>query len=354
MENIFTYPETVTLIDAVNQFKPPATYLVDNFFSQKLPVAKTSWVGLEYKKGKRILAPYIVRGSKGVLINRDRADAKFYSAPMTGGRRVITIKEAEMRRFGEEPLYSQLTPQDRAAQMVAEDLRELTDIIYNRRNKMAADILLGEKLKISGYADDGEVILEDEIDFGFTNVKTPATLWNASASKIYEDLLEYCDQIAEDTGTLPKMLVCGKNVEEYLMKNAQIKNWLLVSNNKNLTIASLQPKYISPQTRYLGTIPALGLEIYSYLETYFDTDSKTVKPFIPANTAILISPSMGKQIFGAISLVDKNVGWQTYAAEIVPKYSINENDNITALSVYSRCILAPNDIDSWITIKTCG
>ena len=353
MENIFNMP-TVTLIEAVNQFKPPATFLVDKFFGQKMPVSNTSFVAVEFKKGKRILAPYIVRGSKGVLINRDSSEAKFYSAPMMGGRRVITVQEIEKRQFGETPVFSPLSPEERAAQMVADDLKSLTDIIYNRKNKMAADILLGEKLKISGFADDGENIVEDEIDFGFTNIQTPSTLWSNSAANIYQDLQNACDKIAEDTGSLPTMLLVGKNVEKYLLANKEIKDWLLVSNNKNLTIANLQPKYISPQTRYLGTIPALGLEIYSYLETYLDTETNTVKPFIPANTAIVISENIGKQLFGAISLVDKNAGFQTYAAEIVPKYSINEADNITSLSVFSRTLLVPNDIDSWITIKTCG
>ena len=353
MENIFNIP-TVTLIDAVNQFKAPATFLVDKFFSQKMPVSNTSFVAVEFKKGKRLLAPYIVRGSKGVLINRDTAEAKFYSAPMMGGRKVITVQEIEKRQFGETPIFSPLTPQERAAQMTAEDLKSLTDIIYNRKNKMAADILLGEKLVIKGYADDGTTILEDTIDYGFTNIQTPSTLWNSSSANIYQDLQNACDKIAEDTGVLPTMLLVGKNVEKYLLANKEIKDWLLVSNNKNLTIASLQPKYISPQTRYLGTIPALGLEIYSYLETYFDTETKSVKSFIPADTAIVISENIGKQLFGAISLVDKTAGFQTYAAEIVPKYSINEDDNITSLSVYSRTLLVPNDIDSWVTIKTCG
>ncbi len=354
MFNPFAVKETVTLIDAVAQFKPRATYLADTFFSQKMPVATTSYVGVEYKKGKRLLAPYIVKGSKGVSINRDTADAKFYSAPMMGGKRIITIKELEMRQFGETPIFSTLTPQDRAAAMQAQDLKDLTDIIYNRKNKMAADILSTGKVTIQGYADDGVVVIEDEIDFNFSNTKTPSTLWNNSSATIYGDLKECCDKIAEDTGTLPTMLLCGPNVEEYLIANKEIRDWLLVSNNKNLTMASFQPRYTSPQTRYLGYIPALGLEIYSYLETYYDSESGTVKPFIPDKTALVISPAMGRQLFGAISLMDKTAGVQTYSAELVPKYSINEDANTMSLAVYSRCLLVPNDISSWYVIKTCG
>lgn len=347
MENFYKMP-TVTLLQAMDQIKSPATYLVDQFFKNKMPVANSSMVAVEYRKGKRLLAPFITRGTKGVHFNRQKADARIYSAPMTGGRRTFSIQELELRQFGEQPLYSSVTPQERAAKMIADDLRELTDMIYNRRNKIAADILVEGKTLISGYDENNQAI-EDEIDFNFTNKKSVA--WKNSATSIYKDLREGCDKIAEGTGTLPKILLCGKNVEDYLLKNAEIKDWLLISNNKNLNIASIEPKYLAPQVRYLGYLPSLGLEIYSYLETYYDAEAGQVQPFIPADTAILLSPDTGDQLFGAISLVERNSGVVTYASEIVPQYQIDDLNQQISLSVYSRCLLVPRDVDSWFTFS---
>ncbi len=347
------FTDTVTLIKAVSNFKTPATYLVDTFFTNKMPVAVTSHVAVEYRSGKRILAPYIVKGSRGVAVSREVANANFYVAPMTGGRRILTVEELEMRQFGEQPVFSNLTPQERAAQVQAQDLVDLQNMILNRRNKMAADILLVGKVEISGFADDGRTIKQDEIDFGFENIITPTVLWNNASADILGDLRDAVDKIAEESGELPDIMVCGKNVEKYLLQNTEIKDMLMISERSNLTIASLNPQYIAPQTRYLGYINSLGLEVYSYLETYFDDELNQTVPFIPANSVIIAKAKKGKQIFGAVSLVEGG-GLQTYAAEFVPKYLNDEINNQLSLAMYSRCILAPDEISSWVHIKTCG
>lgn len=350
MNNIFGITDTITLIEAVEQFKKPATYLTETFFNQKMPVANTSWIGFEVFKGKRQLAPHIVRGGRGKDIGRENVDAKFYSAPMVGPRRVIGIKDMEMRMIGEQPIFSTLKPEERAAAMQARDLQDLLARIENTKNKMCADILTTGRYVVSGYADDGERVIEDTIDYGFTNVKTASPTWDNANAKIYDDLEYCCDKIAEDTGELPTMLLCGANVEKYMLANKEIRDWLLVNNRQNLTMASLQPKYLAPQTRYLGTLTALGLEMYSYLETYWDDATQSVKPFIPADTAIVIKPGKGKQLFGAITLMD-DAGPKTYAAENVPVYDVDKRANAMSLTVYSRFLMVPEDVSDWYVIQ---
>lgn len=347
MTNIFEIRDTVTLLQAVELMKPAASYLTDTFFSQKMPVSNTSMVAVEYRKGKRILAPYIVKGSRGVNMARQNAFAKMYDAPMVGPRRVFTVSDLEKRQFGEIPIYSQLTPQERAASMQARDLQDLLLMIRNRQNQMSADILTTGKTTIKGYADDGKTFVEDTIDFQFSNVKTPPTLWSDPSAKIYDDLKDGIELIAEETGSLPTMLLCGSGIEKCLLNNKELKEWLGIANRQNWTMASVQPKYLAPQNRYIGTISALGLEIYSYYETYTD-ETGAIKPFIPANTAILISPGIGKQLFGAVTLIDRSAGVQTYAAENVPRYIIDEINQEMSLAVYSRFIMVPDDISSWV------
>lgn len=350
MTNLFAVEDTVTLIKAVELMKPKATYLLDRYFSQKMPVAKTSWVGLEYKKGKRLLAPYVVSGSRGAVIGRDSAEARFYSAPMIGGLRIISVKELEMRQFGEQPLYSALTAEERQAEMQGRDLRELKDMLSNRRNQMAAELLQTGKVRISGYADDGVEVVEDEIDYNWSGLRTPPISWDNSNAHIYQDLKDAVESIAESTGVFPTLMICGKNIEKYLLNNKEIKEWLEISNRTNWTMASFAPRYVSPQTRYIGQISALGLEIHSYLESYTD-DGGQLRTFIDADTAIISTADIGKQMYGAVTFIDRQSGARTYAAEEVPIYTINEESQQMSLGVYSRTILVPNDVESWITIK---
>lgn len=353
MENIFGITDTFTLLGAVEQIKTPANYLTQTFFPNKMPTANTSWVAVEFKKGKRLLAPYIVRGSRGVNVSRDTAQARMYTAPMMGARRIISLQDVEQRMFGETPVYTTMTPEERAARMQARDLTELLAMIENRKNKICADILQTGKTVIQGYADDGQTYIEDEIDFQFDGIVTPTTTWDNAGATIYSDLRAACDRIAENTGTLPTLMLCGKNVEQYLINNTEIFKWLQILNPANLTMANFAPKYTAPQARYIGTIPALGLEIHSYLETYYDESDKKVKPFIDPDVAIVCNPGRGYQLTGAITLLESGQ-YHTYAAEYVPHYTFNDEANQTALAVYSRFIAVPDNLDDYVVIKTKG
>ena len=352
MENIFLTTDTVTLIQATELLKTPANYLTQTFFPNKLPTANTSQVAVEFKKGKRLLAPFVVHGARGVNVVRDRSQAKMYTAPMMGARRIISGQDIEMRMFGEQPIFTTMTPEERAAAMQARDLTELLAMLENRKNKISADILQTGKTVIQGFADDGQTIIEDEIDFQFDGVQTVPKAWSDPAASIYDDLRKACDRIAENTGTLPTMLLCGKNVEKYLLNNKEIFKWLTIMNANNLTMMNFAPRYSAPQARFIGTIPALGLEVHSYMETYFDETDGTVKPFIDPDVAIVCNPGRGYQMTGAITLLEEGGQFRTYAAEYVPHYTFNVEANQTALAVFSRFIAVPDNLDDIVTIKT--
>ena len=349
--DIFAIKDTYSLVQAVELIKKPASFLVDTFFPQKLPTAPTSFVAVEYRKGKKTLAPYIVKGAKGVNIARDGSNVRYYAAPMVAPRRVISMQDIELRQFGEAPIYSQMTPAERAAAMQARDFNELLAMIQNRKNKMAADILQTGKTTIKGYADDGQTVEIDEINFNFGGLLPVSNSWSNAAADIYGNIYAAVEKIGEDTGELPTVMLCGKNVERALLKNNEIKDWLMIPNRENLAMMSLTPNFQSPNVRYIGNLQSLGLEVYSYLETFTDDDG-TVKPFLDPNTVIIATPGKGKQLSGAITLLNgATKQFETVIAEYVPHYSVNEESMQTSLTIFSRFLLVPDVIDSWATLK---
>lgn len=347
MQNIYNLP-TVTLIGAVELFKTPASYLLDTFFSTKLPTANSSWLAVEYKKGKRSLAPYVVKGAKPMTVDRDGSYSKFYNAPMIGAKRIITAADLEMRLFGETPVYGTMSDADRANKIIADDLVELQRIIQNKKNYMAAELLQTGKILVEGYADDGRTIQTDLIDFDFSNISTVSASWATTSTDIYKDIYNAVNKIAEDVGELPDIMVVGKNVEQYILNNKTTKDWLMIPNAQYAAFNNLAPKYISPQSRYIGRINSLGLEMYSYLETYYD--GTQIKPFLDEDTVIIGIGGRGKQLSGAITLLESG-NWNTYAAEYVPHYTYSDRDNESSLALYSRFIPVPDVIDSWVTLK---
>ena len=342
--------DTYELIGTVEQIKPPASYLVDTFFPNKMPVSYSSWVSVEYRKEGRMLAPYVVRNGKGVNINRGTSRIKNYKAPMVAPRRTIGLGDIELRQFGEQPVFSSVRPEDRAARMQAQDLVELRRLIYNTMNKQAADILQTGKTKIRGYADDGVTVDVDEIDFEWNGLIRPTTDWDQAGASIYDDLRAASERIQEDSGYIPTLMLCGKNVEKYLLNNDEMFKWIQIPNRQNLAMVSFEPHYTTPQARFIGHISALNLEVISYSETFTDDDGQ-VKPFIDPDTVIIANPNRGKQLYGAITYMDTAGNWQSVAANEVPVYLFDSNAQQSSLTIYSRFVLVPDVLEDWLCLR---
>ena len=349
MDNIWQIRETHELIGAVERIKKPEKYLSNLFFPNHL-TSLSDVVTLEYLKGNRRLAPYVVRGGRPLNMARDKSRVRMYKAPMIGAKRIIGLEDISGRIFGEQPIYSSKTPEDRAAEMQARDLTELMATLENRREQMAAELLTTGKLTVKGYADDGQVIEADTIEFTSGVPTTVNTSWDNAGAKIYDDLKAVSDTIQEDAGLVPTVMICGGNVESYMLNNTEMKTWFDISSRENLKMVSFEPHYTSPQARYIGTLNALNLEIYNYGATYLDDDGQ-VKPFIPADHVIIGVPSRGKFLFGAVTYLDSTGSWQTAAAENIPVYNFNVESQATSLTVYSRCLPMPEVIDDFICLK---
>lgn len=343
--------DTLQMMQVIDRAKAPASFLLDTFFPQIPSVATTEMIGVEYRKGARKLAPFLSAGS-GVEVGRDESDIRFYKPPIMAPKRIITGYDVNGRAFGEQILGSK-TPAERASELQARDFRELQAMIINRKNKMAADILVHGEVTISGFADDGKTAKSDKITYsGWTQETTAGVDWDTAGADILSDITEMSYAIQESAGMIPTVMLCGKNVQTYMLNNNTMHNFLAIANRENVAIASIQPRLTAPQVGYIGKISALNLEMYSYMETYVDDDGN-VKPFLGDNEVIIAIPGRGRQLHGAVTLVDgRSKTMNTYAGIYVPKYSADETVNSLELTMYSRCILAPETVDDWGVIHT--
>ena len=353
MNNIWAITDTVSLIGVVEKIKTPATFLTDVMFPIRMPVSVSKYIAVEYRKENRVLAPYVVEGATGVNLNREGSQVKVYSPPLLAPRRTIGLNDIERRQFGETPIVSTLTAEERANQMLAMDLVSELRTLQNRKNEMASKILQYGEVTIKGYADGNDTPKVDKIKFDWNGRSAPLISWDNANATIYADIKAASDKIQEDSGIVPTIMICGRNVEKYLLKNTELLNWLMIQNRTNLAMASFAPQFTFPQARYIGTLNALGLEVYSYYETYIDDDGQT-KPFIDDDTVIIGVPGRGRQLYGAISYMDNNGDWLTAAAENVPVYNFNTAAQVSSLTVYSRCLLIPEDTGDWVTLKVKG
>ena len=258
--NPWVINDTYELIKLVETIKKPAKFLADTFFSETNQSVRDVFA-VESRKAGRMLAPFIFEGINAKDVARFPHSTRLYRAPMIAARRTITLNDITERAFGEQPMFSNLTPEDRAAQMQARDLVELMNMVENRRAAMIAELLQTGKVTVTGELEDGTE-KTDVIDYQWDGLISVDTAWSNDAADIYTDLKDASERIQENTGTIPTLAICGKNVEKYLLANEELYRWLLIPNRQNVALMNLEPQYKQPQLRFLGYLAALGLELY--------------------------------------------------------------------------------------------
>ena len=166
----FDINSTRSLLGVINRAYPPNSLLVNTFFPNAITYS-SEYLDVDFKKGGRSMAPFVVPGSQGVNMQRDGFETKSYKAPLMKPKRVLTAEQLQKRLAGES-VYSGRTPQQRAEEYRAEDIKELTDMCTRTEEYMAAKLLIDGSYTINGYADDGKTQKIDTISFNFTQKQT--------------------------------------------------------------------------------------------------------------------------------------------------------------------------------------
>lgn len=345
------FDDTRVLLAAVERAVKPTTTLIDTFFPN-MQTFNTEVVDMEYREGGRAMAPFVVPGTKGVNMARNGSTIRSYKAPLMKPKRTIEPADILMRGFG-ETVYSTKTPEERAAEIRARDLNELVDMCVRRQEWMAAQLLLNGSYSIEGYADDGKAQKVDTISFpGFKNKKTLSgtDTWDNSTASIYDDIAEVSQKISRAAGEIPTVAICSNTVEKYLLNNEQILKYLMIPSRDNMALMSIQPQLIRPDLRRIGFISALNLELYAYDGGYLDADGNFV-PYIPDDNIIIGVKGKGRRLFGAVTQLEGDGNYHTYASQYVPKVTADVESDVTSLTLSSRCVICPDFLDSWATIK---
>ena len=342
--------DTRTLLGVLEQSFAPTTLFRDTFFPNEITFV-TNEVEMEYKKGGRTMSPFVAPRSKGINSQRNGSTIKNYKPPIMKPKRVLDADDISKRSFGEN-IYSTKTPAQRAAELLAGDLADLLDMNTRRVEWMCAQLLINGSFEVQGYADDGKVAHIDTVSYSdWTQKETLAgsDTWDNVGADIYGDLKFVSQTVSRNSGETPTIAICSYNVENYILKNDWLMKWLAVPTAQNLSLMSIQPRIVSPGVRRIGFIQSLNLELYAYDGVYQD-DSGVIQQYLPDNHIVVGVPGRGKQLFGAITQMEKG-GFVTFEGTNVPKITSDEESDTQSLSLSSRCVPCPAFADDWYTLK---
>jgi hypothetical protein len=343
MVNIY---QTQTLLKAVQSMPKAHTFLVDTFFPTP-ETFLTEEVLLDVKKGKRKMAPFVAPRVGGVTIAREGYKTQKITAPRLAPQRAMTVDDVTARLIGES-IVSNLTPQQRQLRLLADDLVDLQDSITRRKEWLAAQVLFEGKAVLQGYADqNGDVTIEQVIDFEFTQTEilSGTDLWTDASSDPYANFSEWRKQIIKECGVAPTIAVLGENAYQSLINNSKFMEKF---NKFNANFGKIEPSVENEAITFVGKIPGLGLELYTYDDWYLDEDG-VENPFVPANKVLLAVAKKGGFAYGAITQIDsKTQKFMTYEGEMVPKQWADTSNEQIMVRLSSRPVPKPFDVNSWL------
>lgn len=347
----FNFYDTHTLLMAVQQLTPAATFLRDRYFptNDASDIFATDDVLVEFRDGSKKLAPFVAPRKGGVTVLRAGYNMERYTPPFVAPRRILTLDELRKRGFG-EALYSQLTPEQRQQTLILRDADELGELITNREEAMAAETMLTNGCVMKHIADDVDKADEMEIRFyseaSNPATYTPTTKWDATGGKILKDL-EAMIRMLTKRGLRASDLVCSPDVADTIINDAAVQKLL---DNRRIEIGKVEPELLPDGAAIVARLNVLGriISVISYDLTYTD-DEGNDKLYIPSGKCVLTAPGAGHTAYGAVSQVEQSDGeFHTYTGRRVPKYVSSAEGNSRTLTISSRPLMIPNNKNPFI------
>lgn len=342
--------ETRTMMQAIQLMLPVRTFFRDTFFPG-VQTFVTEKVDVDFKKGKRKMAPFVARRRGGITVDRGGFRTDTYVTPYIAPQRALTVDDIGTRLLGEN-IYSTRTPEQRAQELLANDLAELDAMITRREEWLCRQLLLNGSVTIKGYVDKvgGNEYVEDVIDYGFTHkeILAGADVWTESTSDKYGDLKRIRLTIIQATGRNPDTVVMANNVADLFINDDKIQKLLDI---RNLTIGTVQPRIQMNGVTYIGTLTSLGLELYTYDEWFLDDDGQEY-PMMPDDYLIMGSIGLGTRLYGAVTQTEESDReFHTYEGTRIPKVWTDVNNDQKMIRVASRPLPKPEDVDAWYVLK---
>lgn len=343
--SVTDYYEPKYLRGVIKLIHPVKSFFKNRFFTESVKFPTPSVMFEFYDNGMKI-APYANGSDKPVTVERDGYRVENYTPALLSMKRAITNDTIAQKLLGEAPYNSGLSPEERAQEIAANDLEELTSMIYRKQEYMCARVLQDGKLDIDGKG------VHETADFNFTNIENTDSSDKWTATYDIVSKLKTKAQLLRSQGFNPDTLILGVDAAHALIDNNKIQKLL---DNRRIVSGQIDPRELENGVEYLGglILPGLFCDIYCDNEYYYDDASKSSKPYLDAGCAILIDSRIRhNMLYGAVTYIDERTRQHVSEMnEYVPRSWVDIEAGVKYIAVSSRCLPCPVDIRSWAVMK---
>lgn len=282
---------------AVEQLKTPQTFLLNHFFGRS-EEHNTRAVEINFRDGKRRIAPFVHRRSTGQKVENLKDEKFIWEPPYIKPRIDIEPSDLQEAALSENP-YSLSDPAERFIEKRNQILRELDDMITRREEVMAAQALFSKSISVTN--EDGSTL--GSIDFvRSADLAFQANpLWNnASTAQPITDVRTMRTRIRKLSGAAGRTVVMGTLAADAFLLTDQVKQYL---DAQAFSVSELQ---LSQFGNFEGVelIAVIGGVTYLRYDEFYEDANGVLQPVVPEKLVLVGSPdAAAMRHYGAIETI---------------------------------------------------
>jgi hypothetical protein len=301
-------------------------------------------------RGGKSLAPFVLPLEGQVVGRRLPFNQAYVEAPIIGPARVITLREAGKPGWGETP-YNFKTPEERVADLIANDTIDMDDEISRTEEYMCCSCMFGGKIPIN-YRNKTSV----QIDYGFTNSTALGKPWTDPTSDPLADL-RLAQQALNANGYSGNVAVYSPDAWNALWANPNVQNQMksiypIFSPIGGVAMGQISPAGVVRAPDFSN--PVMQNWIYSgtYTKSNPAGTANVAVPYVPKGNVLIGSADVKNIIvYAMVTQIEQSDGqYHSYMLDRVPKYECNVNKNFHMLTITSRPVPVPKDLLCWTVL----
>jgi len=353
---------TYYMLAAVREVPLEHTFFKNRYFptDDARDVFGTSKVLADYAQGKQKIAPFVVPRIGSLPVGREGFSTYELEPGNISISIPLTIDQLEKRQFG-EALLSELTPAQRATYFLMEDLGTLSGMISRAEELLAVNTMLDNGC-VMRHLTDKEGVYEDvNVKFydGDSNpaLFTPANTWTHSTKSgdtwtpgnWYADICAMIKMLT-GKGRPVREIVVAEDVSDFLMTDG----WFLsMLDNRNVNLGVIAPETLTEDVYSIGTFNFKGkkLPVLVNSATYEDAAGQDTA-YVPAGTVIATAPRCGKGLYGAVTQMEDDEKYHTYAGKRVPQHLFTKRPPSSETQLSARPLFVPLRANPWTVAKS--
>ena len=314
--------DTYTLMAVQRRAVPRQTFFRDRYFgTDDGDIFNSDKVLTEYMDGDRKMAAFVGPRVGAIPMERMGYEIHEFEPAAIGVSRELSADDLTKRGFG-EAIYANSSPAKRAARLVQNDLVDMDNRIIRTEEWMCAQTMLENGCTMQEMIDNqtkGEAKVVKFYNPGHENdhLYTVAHKWSEDTGDFFGDVPAMCRLLSKRGLRAVDLLLGADGVT------------------------------------YGGTLNFRGykLNLISVDETYVDT-ANAEQRYFPKTDALITAPACGHLMYGAITQINYgDTNHSTIAARRVPKFSIDQENDVRKMSLKTRPLAAPKNYIPWIRAK---